>query len=655
MASSGRQLIYFLSAILCSFSGFATDFSAENQSLTQAPYQIPEQSIERVARSQHKHHASPRLSEAQLQAIEQYIERLTIEFPHVGMAIGIDHAGEQTTWYKGQADREHGHDFHSESLFRYASITKMFTAVAVLKAEEEGRLKLTDRVAAHTDLWPKESPVIIKDVLAHLSGISGYKNCAHECFHKNHHNTKAAIDIFKHWELVAPAGEKYTYSSYGFNLLAGMLESIYQKSFQEILEEKIFDPANMQHTFVEFERSRTKNWVQGYRYAGRIKKSRQVDISSRFGGGGTRGNLSDLLQFGRALLNDRLLKEHQRRYIAQSRFTNHGRRVDYAHGFAVFPYAGTWLIGHAGGQPETSTLLLIAPEHDLVIALASNIEGDAQKLKIASRKIIDIVSGRPASYWSKTGHTPKMWFKANVYQRLKSYGHAYRYLNGWLGGGLIPKAAASTMNQQHVVHPCEYADPILKGLQLSSGHPKSHAGALKNSIGVSNAIPFCGASGYDFGLAKLDAVPISNLVDPYLDSCRTVLNAARSASHSTQFRYQIHQPCIRDARRLFDTNSEDAIEMLIEALDYNPMSYPLIKEIIALRFFDTPTGNISEAEIDFFKTYLRNTPERPEVYTDKEIASYKYRFGRKKRSRFDALKQFFNTVDDTGLISENTR
>lgn len=260
--------------------------------------------------------------------------------------------------------------------YRTASVAKTFTAIAVMQLVEAGKIGLDDDIRTWVPAFPeKQWPVTVRQLLGHLGGVSHYRDPAKESRQTKRLTTAEAIAIFKDWPLVAEPGTEYGYTTYGFNLLAAAVEQASGMPFGKYLERKVFTPAGMKHSALDDYLTRDAWHAVGYRPVGSgIARSYKLDLSSRFGGGGARASVIDLLAFGRAVISSMLVTPETSRMMQVSMETRDGRLTDYGMGFAVYPTRGHYIVAHAGGQPETTTFLLMIPAEQLVIAVAMNVE-----------------------------------------------------------------------------------------------------------------------------------------------------------------------------------------------------------------------------------------------------------------------------------------
>lgn len=313
----------------------------------------------------------------QIQIIERYVKANMKIFKIPGFAIGF--YKDDYTWTKGFgfADLENQVPATPETLFRMASVTKPMTAVGIVKLAEEGKLNLDDEVQKYVPYFPKKKwPVTIRHLLGHLSGISHYRDYDAELHLKTHHNTRQAIDIFKDWKLEAEPGTRFIYSSYGYNLLGAIIEGASGQSFGQYMTENIWKPLGMNHTRMDIADEITPRRTRGYRIIdGKIKNCEFVDISSRFGGGGTLSTVTDMLNFSRGLDKGKVLSRQAQKKMYDSMKTKNTRLTEYGMGWGTDYLSGFWNVSHSGGQAGTSTFLLRFPDEHFAAAVATNLQG----------------------------------------------------------------------------------------------------------------------------------------------------------------------------------------------------------------------------------------------------------------------------------------
>ncbi len=312
--------------------------------------------------------------------------------PVAGMSVGITRGDQRWVCAYGQRDLTRKLPATPRTTYRMASVTKSFTAVAVLQLAQQGKLELDADISTLVPSFPrKQWPITVRDLLGHLSGVPTYDGPA------STHNVKPmttaeALAVFADKPLVFEPRTRYLYSTWGYNLLGAVVESVSGQPYRDYLREHVFQPAGMEHADLDIIATRDEHQAVGYRVQGTgLKPSRFLDVTSRFGGGGTRATVGDMLGFGRAVLAHTLVSRETMGRMQASMATADGRLTDYGMGFATYPLRGHYLVAHAGGQNETTTLLVMFPAEDTVIALATNVEGEAKRLRRLSIRLMEQV------------------------------------------------------------------------------------------------------------------------------------------------------------------------------------------------------------------------------------------------------------------------
>jgi CubicO group peptidase (beta-lactamase class C family) len=330
-------------------------------------------------------------SEEVQRALEALVRAELAREPHAGLAVGVLHGDRRWVGAYGLRDVERGLPATPRTTWRMASITKSFTAVAVMQLVEQGRLTLETDIHTLVPAWPEARRVTPRQLLGHLGGVTNYGKLG-PSQDTGPLDTAGAISLVAQYELEAEPDTRFIYSTWAYNLLGAAIEAVSGRGYGEYLQENIFGPAGMEHAALDDRRTRDEHHATGYRLReGKRVPSRLVDVSGRFAGGGTRASIEDLLGFARALLDYRLVSPASTGRMQLSMSTRDGRLTDYGMGFATWPLRGHYVVAHSGAQPETSTLLLLLPGEDVAITLASNVEGQAASLRRIAYGIIELL------------------------------------------------------------------------------------------------------------------------------------------------------------------------------------------------------------------------------------------------------------------------
>ncbi len=313
---------------------------------------------------------------SEIERIERYVEDRMESQGTVGLTIGFIKGDQMWVHGFGYADLENGVAAIPESSYRMASVTKPMTAIGILTLVEAGKVDLDAEVQTYVPYFPKkEYPITIRQLLGHLGGITHYRNYDLEGHFKEPKNTREAIAVFEDFDLVAEPGTRYSYTSYGFNLLGAVIEGASGQSYGEYMTEHVWKPLGMLDTRMDDPRAIIPNRVEGYELLdGELQRSEYVDISSRFAGGGTRSTVPDMLAFAQGLWEGKLLNDDTRSRMWTAQSTTDGRNVGYGFGWGTNTANGRFVVGHGGSQAETRTYLLIAPHEHFAVAVATNHE-----------------------------------------------------------------------------------------------------------------------------------------------------------------------------------------------------------------------------------------------------------------------------------------
>ncbi|MES2016000.1 MAG: serine hydrolase domain-containing protein [Pseudomonadota bacterium] len=313
---------------------------------------------------------------ASLAQFDQFVAREMAKEKIPGLSIGYLKDG--VVWAKGYgyADLENRTPATAQSSYRLASVTKPMTATAILLLAEQGKLDLDAEVQTYVPYFPRKPfPITVRQLLGHLGGINAYVDSKAEQHFKEHKDTRQSIAVFENFDLVAEPGTRFRYTSYGYNLLGAVIEGVSGQSYGDFMATQVWRPLAMTTIRLDDPYDLIPNRVRGYQLIDKqIKLSEFVDISSRFSAGGTRGTVIDMLRFGDAISQGRMLSQESRARMFTSMSTRSGELTGYGMGWGVRPIDGKFAIAHDGVQPETSTYLFSFPSRKLTIAVAANLQ-----------------------------------------------------------------------------------------------------------------------------------------------------------------------------------------------------------------------------------------------------------------------------------------
>jgi CubicO group peptidase (beta-lactamase class C family) len=314
------------------------------------------------------------------QARELILDRMEEQtIPGLSVAVGV--SGE-IVWAEGfgWADLENRVPVWPTTKFRTASISKSLTAGAVGKLLEEGKLDLDAPVQEYVPSFPcKEWPVTTRLLGGHLGGIRHYRNREFESL-VHYENVVDGLAIFAEDPLIHEPGTAYAYSTYGWNLIAAVVQGAAGEPFLDYMRKTVFEPNGMHETVAEHVDSLIYHRSRAYlrNPDGRIVNAPYVDNSNKWSGGGFLSTASDLVRYGFAYLGEDFLRPETIEVLWTSQHTRDGERTGYGIGWRENFENGRRVIYHTGGAVGGTTVLVIYPEEGVVVAILTNIQEASQ-------------------------------------------------------------------------------------------------------------------------------------------------------------------------------------------------------------------------------------------------------------------------------------
>ncbi|MEO0875740.1 MAG: serine hydrolase domain-containing protein [Bacteroidota bacterium] len=313
---------------------------------------------------------------------EQANELLTTaiqEGKFVGVTAGFA-VGENIIWAgsAGTCNEDRDTPCEQETINRTASITKTMTAVAALQLVEKGQLDLDATIDTYLPNYPKTaaSKITTRMLLQHTSGIGGYANGKEAETQEEYPTLQAACALFQDRELLFEPGTRYQYTTYGYVVLGAIIEVVAEQNFTQYLQENIWDVVDMPNTGVERFGAdyANKSALFTRTRKGKLKVAEANNLSNRIPGGGVFSTVPDILKFGQALLNGKLLSEESLLLMYTAPDVERGSNNPYGMGLWHYGDNPTFgpVIGHTGGQTGASGHLFLMPETKVVVIVMAN-------------------------------------------------------------------------------------------------------------------------------------------------------------------------------------------------------------------------------------------------------------------------------------------
>jgi len=299
----------------------------------------------------------------------------------------------------GMADLELNVPMQPDMIFRVGSITKQFTAIAILQLMEQEKLSLQDDITRFIPDYPTQAyKITIEHLLTHTSGIKSYTNVPEfEKYIKEDLSPAEAVDRFKNLPMEFAPGTKWNYNNSGFFLLGYIIEKASGKTYAEYIEENLFKPAGMTNTLYGNDKIILRNRASGYQPEG--DKTVNADYLSMllpYSAGSIMSTVEDLFRWNRALISYKLVKkETLEKAFTEYKLTN-GKGTSYGYGWSLMQLQGSPTIEHGGAINGFLCNALYLPGEDIFVAVFSNSTGKSPEK--VSTKMAAVALGKPLDY-----------------------------------------------------------------------------------------------------------------------------------------------------------------------------------------------------------------------------------------------------------------
>lgn len=333
------------------------------------------------------------------QLATEYDKILTEQFKpgETGCAALVAKNG-QVIYHKafGMANLELNVPMQPEMVFRIGSITKQFTAIAILQLMEQGKLSLQDDITKFIPDYPTQAYTItIEHLLTHTSGIKSYTGMTD--YMKNVRidmKPEELIDMFKNQPMEFAPGTKWNYNNSGYFLLGYIIEKVTGKTYAEYIQENFFTPLGMTSTCYGSDTRIIMNRASGYQPGkdGPVN-SDYCSMTQPYSAGAIMSTVGDLFKWHQAVHSYQLVKKE----TLEKAFTEYklkdGKGTHYGYGYFLSQLQGSPTIEHGGGIFGYLTSSVYLPEEDVFIALFSNNTG--KNPEFSALQMAAIAMGKP--------------------------------------------------------------------------------------------------------------------------------------------------------------------------------------------------------------------------------------------------------------------
>jgi len=262
----------------------------------------------------------------------------------------------------------------NETPFRIGSITKQFTAAAILKLQEQGKLKIHDPLTNFFPDWPNGENITLHHLLTHTSGLSSYTS--HSRFQSQVRKPVDMLGLISSMQKAkvyfAP-GEDWSYCNSGYLLLGLIVEKVSGKSYGEFLRESLFRPLGMNQSGVHRKGNEPIGESLGYtKGLLGFKLANNWDMSWAGGAGALYSTTGDLHRWNVGLFGGKVLNEDSLRAAFKPAILNDGTKTDYGYGWAIENPGKEPTVIHGGGLEGFTSFMAYSSNRKMTIVVMSN-------------------------------------------------------------------------------------------------------------------------------------------------------------------------------------------------------------------------------------------------------------------------------------------
>ena len=274
----------------------------------------------------------------------------------------------------GKGNLELNINLTTESVFQLGSMTKQFTAIAILMLDEQGKLKVADPVTKYIPGYPAGDSITLHHLLTHTSGIKDFtKMKGIGDIAQKEMTPKMMVDFFKNEPADFKPGEKFEYNNSGYVLLGYIIELVSGETYENFIEQYIFKKAGMTSSCYASDRQLIRNRADGYhkKEQGYVNKT-VISYSVPFSSGALMSTTEDMLKWQNALNQNLLLEAETSNKAFRKYVLNNAQEITYGYGWHIKEINGRPDREHGGSIFGFKSMGVYFPEEDIYVIGLSN-------------------------------------------------------------------------------------------------------------------------------------------------------------------------------------------------------------------------------------------------------------------------------------------
>ena len=282
--------------------------------------------------------------------------------------------------------------------FPILSITKSFTAMVMLKLQEQGKLSLKDKLSKYFPEFANGEAITLHHLITHSSGLYNYTADIGEedsmivCYPMTR---QRVLDIFRDKPLDFKPGKGFSYNNSGFFLAGMVIEKVTGKPYEQVVRETLFEPLGMSQSGFDFNNLPAPLRAKGYQFwsEDQLKPYRHYDSTMAYAAGSIYSTTGDMYKWAKAIATKQILS------AASWKQAFSRQAGDSGYGFFPGQFSGKRFVKHSGGYPGFMTEFVYYPKEDLTVILLNNYGNYDNSLWPLVMGCSGIVFNQPYDLW----------------------------------------------------------------------------------------------------------------------------------------------------------------------------------------------------------------------------------------------------------------
>jgi len=273
----------------------------------------------------------------------------------------------------GNANLELDVAMKPENVFQIGSMTKQFTAMAIMMLEDQGKLKVNDAISKYIPDYPNGKNITIHHLLTHTSGIKDFtKMKSIMTIAKKDLAPKELVDFFKGEPVDFKPGEQFSYNNSGYVVLGYIIEFVSENTYKDFIETNIFKKLDMNNSRYASDREIVKHRAYGYHNRGEYTNKMYVSLSIPYASGSLMSTVDDMLKWQKAINNNVLVSQNTIDKVFTKYTLNNGEQFNYGYGWHLKDIDDIPTREHGGSIFGFKSMAVYVPSLDIYVIGFSN-------------------------------------------------------------------------------------------------------------------------------------------------------------------------------------------------------------------------------------------------------------------------------------------